>query len=325
MLTNWLDTDGRLLSDECPLPLDHPFTTRQAEACGVSRGQLRRLLAAGLLRSELRGVYAAAQVPNDTVSRTAALSLVINDDAVVCGRTAAWLHGVDLLPRSAITTAPPVEVAHISDTRVRRPSVDGHRRQLVADDIATFGRIRATAPLRTALDLGRLLWRYDALAALDGFLRIGVDSDLLRREVVRFRGYRGVRQLRGLLPLADPRAESPGESALRLNWHEAGLPWPEPQLWVYDDGGEPLYRLDLTDPGVRYAAEYDGQEHHTGEDDREHDAGRRAWLERRGWVIDVFTKSEVYGRHPDPLPILKGGHARARRTHQLWTPGRRVR
>ena len=47
-------------------------------------------------------------------------------------------------------------------------------------------------------------------------------------EIGRFRGFRGVVQLRCLAPLGDGRAESPGESALRLHWYDAGLPTPEP-------------------------------------------------------------------------------------------------
>ncbi len=48
----------------------------------------------------LHEVYAAAQAPDDTRSARSALSLwSIPTDAVVTDRTAAWLHGVDLLPR----------------------------------------------------------------------------------------------------------------------------------------------------------------------------------------------------------------------------------
>jgi hypothetical protein len=320
MHSSWLDDDARFLGRGCPLPLDRPFDVAMADSLGVGRRQLARMTVAGHLRPLVRGVYAAAQLPDTMTSRTAALALVVSEDAVVCSRTAAWLHGVPILPRSARMEPPPVQCVHVTDTRVRRPGVDGRRRQLLPHDVVEVGGIRVTTPLRTALDLGRLLWRYDALAALDGFLRHGVDHHRLIEEMPRFRGYRGVIQLRALAPLADPRAESPGESALRLNWIESGLPSPELQWWVEDDLGHPIYRLDLADPECRYCAEYDGEDFHTNDADRAHDDGRRDWLRDRGWTIDVFTKKEIYGRQPDPLPILVGGHAEARRTHQLWTP-----
>ena len=278
MKQTWLDDRGLLLCDSCPLPLDAPFTVADVAALGVSRHCLRRLLAEGLVRRILQGVYAVAQAPDTMHMRASALARVIPESAVVTDRTAAWLHGVELLPRSAMTHPPPVQVFHTDDTRMRRGGAVGGRRGLLPSDITVVDGIRVTTALRTALDLGRLLWRFDALSAIDGFLRIGVPHELLAAETGLFKGYRGVRQLRMLLPLGDGRAESPGESALRLHWYDAGLPRPELQWWVYDDLGTALYRLDITLPEVRYAAEYDGAEFHTEDADTQHDEDRRRWL-----------------------------------------------
>jgi hypothetical protein len=265
----------------------------------------------------------ATQARDDLLLRACALALVLPRTAVVTDRTAAWLHGVEILPRSALLQVPPLQVAHVDDTRVRRPEVDGRRRGLLPTDVTVVEGVQVTTALRTALDLGRLLWRFDALAAIDGFLRLGVPHEVLIAEIGRFRGYRGVRQLRVLAPLGDGRAESPAESALRLHWHDAGLPAPEPQRWVYSDEGVPLFRLDLTDPDVRYAAEYDGEEFHSSADDREYDENRREWMrEQRAWVIDPFTKVEVYERGADPVARLRAGYAQARRQLNRWTPRR---
>ena len=46
----------------------------------------------------------------------------------------------------------------------------------------------------------------------------------------RYKGYRGVIQLRTLVLVVDPRAQSPGESILRLRWLDTGLPRPECQV-----------------------------------------------------------------------------------------------
>ena len=77
--------------------------------------------------------------------------------------------------------------------------------------------LRVTTPLRTACDLGRLLSRDRAFAALDTMLRLGAfDAEELWAETERFRGMRGVRQLRAFAPLADRprrvarRSRSPG-------------------------------------------------------------------------------------------------------------------
>jgi hypothetical protein len=165
-----------------------------------------------------------------------------------------------------------------------------------------------------------LLRRYDALAALDQFLRLGVTHDELLEEVSRFKGYRGVIQLRYLAPIADPRAESVAESALRLHWYDACLPPPEPQWWVFNDLGVGVYRLDLALPEARFGAEYNGEAFHSSDEDREYDAIRAAWLdEQRGWHIEVFDKSDVYAPDGNAVIRLHEGLVEARRKLALPT------
>lgn len=320
-ISDWLAPTGDLLGTSFPMPLDLPFTRQQALDGGVDHRQLRALVEEGLLRKVLRGVYAAAQAPDCVLFRARSLALVIPDCAVVTDRTAAWLHGVPILERGAHLAAPPISVCETVDSRVRRAGVDGRRRQLLGRDIVEVHGIPVTTPLRTGLDLGRRLWRFDGLAAIDGVLRIGVVHDELLEETDRFRGHRGVVQLRWLAPLADGRAESPGESALRLHWYDAGLPRPEPQHAIVDDGGYEIFRLDVPHPGARYAAEYDGREFHSSDGDVEHDNERRDWIRReRGWTIDAFEKDAVYGRNTDITLRLKAGFVEARRARTIWVP-----
>jgi hypothetical protein len=260
------------------------------------------------------------QAPDTMLLRAQGLGLVLPRAAVVTDRTAAWLHGVDILPRTARTVVPPVHAFFTTDTRMARPGVASGRRGLIPSDITVVHGVRVTTALRTALDLGRLLWRFDALAAIDGFLRLGVPHELLLAEMGRFRGYRGVVQLRALAPLGDPRAESVAESALRLHWYDAGLPRPELQVWVYDDRGVGIYRLDIADEDRLFSAEYDGEEFHSDDEDRAHDEGRRDWCsQERGWLFEVFGKGDVYGPEAYPIPRLQAGWATARR-RVLWTP-----
>ncbi|HET8961976.1 endonuclease domain-containing protein, partial [Nocardioides sp.] len=100
--------------------------------------------------------------------------------------------------------------------------------------------------------------------------------------------------LRELIPLADPRAESPAESWTRLALIDHGLPAPEAQYWI-EIGGVPTFRLDLAYPHARVAVEYDGEEFHTSETDRQADLRRREWLERHGWTVIVVTKESFSG------------------------------
>jgi hypothetical protein len=319
---NWLDGSGCLLGDQCPLPLDRPFTWQQAERCGVHRRVLAVLIDSGLVRRVLQGVYAASQCPDSVLIRSQALHLLLSPSAVICDQTAAWLHGIAILKRGSHLAAPPLDVCKVVDSRVNRPGIAGKRRfTLLPGDIQELHGLRVTTPLRTALDLGRRLWRYDAIAALDGALRIGVDHAELLDEVPRFKGERGVVQLRQLAPKADGRAQTAGESALRLRWDEAGLPKPEPQFEIRDECGVLIYQLDVPLPELRFAAEYDGEEFHTEPDDVRHDRERRGDLERsHDWYVRGFTKHDVYVVQSDLDAQLRQMFHEARRRFRRWSP-----
>jgi hypothetical protein len=316
---DWLDPDGAWLGGQAPLPLDRPFTPVQARGWGVSDWRLRRLLEEGYVRRVLPGVLVAAQVPDTLLQRARALAMVVHPAAVVTDRTAAWLHGVAILPRSRMPDVPPLQVFHQPGRRLKGVDVASGERMLTPEDVVLVDGIRVTSPLRTALDLGRLLWRFDAIAALDGFLRNGVDREELLAGIDRFAGYRGVVQLRVLAPLADARAESAAESALRLHWEDAGLPRPVLQLSL--DGG--AFRLDLALPALRYAAEYDGAEFHSSDADREHDLRRRLTISREhGYRFGVFTVDDLYRPGGDATARLLRDVREARRSPRLWTPER---
>lgn len=319
--TDWLDSSGIFLSKACPLPLDAPFTPAQAHDWGVSRAVLGRLHERGLVRRVVLGVYAASQCPDSVATRAQALHLVLPQHGVICDQTAAWLHGIPILKRGSHLRAPPLDTCSTKDTRVERPGVDGKRRfTLTEKDVEELHGLRVTSALRTATDLGRRLWKYDALAALDGALRIGVDLDELVGEIKRFKGQRGVRQLRALAPLADGRAESPGESALRLRWHEAELPWPEPQYEITNSRGVLVYRLDVPLPELRFGAEYDGEEFHP-EDNPQPDIARRQDLwDNWGWDVRGFRKNDVYDPRSDLDVRLNEMFYEARRRYRRWSP-----
>lgn len=305
--------DAVVLAADAPLPIDRPFTGAEATRLGVPSSLRHRLVDRGLLRPLVRGVFVASHVPDSLRLRVQAVQLVMPPHAVVVDRLAAWIHGVDALPRSAIHQMPDLDVFSVTGSRVRRPGVASGIRDLERRDVEVIDGLPLTTRLRTACDLGRVLWRFDALGALDGFIRLGLDQGELLAEVERFRGFRGVRQLRELAPLGDGGAESQPESALRLHWHDADLPRPQTQIWVHDDDGTPRFRIDVGREDVRYGAEYFGEEWH-GEEQTQHDQDRLMWLmDRRSWVMDVFTKVDVYGSELEASSMLRRGFARAER------------
>lgn len=279
-----------------PEPPDRPFTYDELPALGLTRSWLRRGVREGRVRRVLTSVYVAASLEDSMDLRLDAAARVISPGHVACDRTAAWLHGVDVRTFAEHVVLPPLETCVFrGHVPTERTDLLGRTRDLLPRDVVDLGPIRATSALRTALDLGCNLTRSDALATMDQLRRMhGIEVRALQSELPRFRRRRGVIQLRELIPLSDPRAESPRESWTRLALVDAGLPLPESQWWIEIDG-RPTYRLDLAYPRHRVAIEYDGEEFHRSREQAEADRLRRDWLREDGWTVIVVRKGDFTG------------------------------
>lgn len=311
-----LDPAPALLGPGQGLPLDQPFTTAQARDAGISRSRLSTLLREGYLRRMLRGVYVAAQVEESMSLRLSSLSLVAPEGVVVTDWTATWVY-TGRLPFGGHHELPPVCLFRLPGRgRLRTSLSRSGERDLRPSDVQPLDGLVMTTPLRTAWDVGRLSRRDDAIGGLDALLRLGdFDREELVSGVERFRRQRGVVQLRQLAPLADARAESPGESVLRLRWLDLDmLPRPELQVPICSFDGRVLYRLDLGVEAIRFSAEYDGVEYHSSPLDRDHDRRRRDWIERElGWLVVPVGRTNVFGPSRDIEGVLLDGVRRARR------------
>lgn len=298
-----------------------PFTFAEARKCGFSRRRLRDAVCDGAVRRLLRGVYVAGWVEDTTELRVAAVARMARPQEVICDRTAAWLHEVDVFGYGAREVLPVVETCvRRGSAPIRRPDIDGRTRDLRDEDVMRLFGMDVTTPLRTALDLGCALPRHRALGALDAFMQDhGITQEDMTRTVPRYFRRRGVVQLRSLIPLVDSRAESMRESWLRLDIHDAGLPAPELQYWVAVDG-VPTYRLDLAYPMHRVAVEYDGEDYHRlTEEQRRNDRKRRAWLVAHGWTVIVVDKDGLYDEDPDSWLARLTGALRPRTKRLRWT------
>jgi hypothetical protein len=283
-----------VLVDDFPI---RPFTTAGARELGFSDRQLGAAVRDGLLRRVLRGVYVRSDQPDTVEVRAACAALVIAPGSVVRDRTAAWIHGVDVFTNPEREVLAPIETCvGRFKTPTERSGIDGGTRDLAPADVMVIHGTAVTTPLRTALDLGCNLRRRDALAALDQFMRIhGLSREGLASAASRYFRRRGVVQLRQLIPLADPRAESVRESWTRLAIIDDGLPCPTPQFWIEIDG-VPTYRLDLAYPLHRVVVEYDGEESHDRTpEQRKNDEERRGWLTRNGWTVIVVKRGDFTG------------------------------
>lgn len=274
----------------------HPFRTADAAAYGVTPRQLRDLVACGVVRRVLRGVYCRADVADDLTLRARAAALVLPPHAVVSDASAAWLYGIDCREPGERDLAPALEVVSIGGAdRSRRSQLRGGKRALAPDDVCELDGVLVTTPLRTVSDLACRRGRYRAMAALDLFAHeFGIGVPELERMVRRYAGRRGVTQFRELIHYVCPLAESPRESWTRLAIIDAGLPAPKPQHIVELDGFGQV-RLDLAYPALRIAVEYDGKEFHTSDEDKEADRLRRQALREAGWIVIVVVNGDFHG------------------------------
>jgi hypothetical protein len=158
-----------------------------------------------------------------------------------------------------------------------------------------------TTRVRTLADLGRRLELVEAVVILDMALhRRMVTSRQLERWADAHPGCRGVARLRHAIELADPAAESPMETRLRLLLVLKGLPRPSSQVSLFSAGGIFLARPDLYYPSHRLGIEYDGAVHR---DSLAADDRRQNRLVEAGYRLLRFTASDILGS-PDATADL---------------------
>jgi very-short-patch-repair endonuclease len=100
----------------------------------------------------------------------------------------------------------------------------------------------------------------------------------------------GVANLRRVADLAEPAAESPMESRLRMLLVLGGLPRPKAQVSLHDSQGRFVGRPDLYYPEHRLGVEYDGAVHRVSlaEDNR-----RQNRILAAGFHLLRFTAGDV--------------------------------
>jgi hypothetical protein len=262
-------------------------TSGQILQC-VTRYAFNRMVDDGTIERIWQGVYCCGE-PTEAL-RLKGIDLSCGERVAVCLGSAASLHGFDTEGTS--------ELHILNPLRHQLRSADGllvHRRE-GAPLTVVDGRL-ATSPAWTAVEVSRGLRRPRVLATLDLALRSATcDRADLWRAARRQAGRRGIVAVRDLIPLADPLAESPMESELRLVVLDADLPSPTLQYEVIDGNGE-LRRLDMSWPDRRVAVEYDGVPWHAGADALRRDRRRQEALRDIGWVVIRVVFEDVrYGQ-----------------------------
>lgn len=278
------------------------FTTRVSAEAGLPPERTR---ASDLIHVS-RGILVPAGVPLQGAAALAAYTEA-NPLSVLSHLSAAQLWKIPLPPGPAndwrIHLANPPTVG--APTRV---NVVGHRLTLAEGEIWELDGVRLTSPARTWLDLAACLSLQDLVAAGD-FLVCSHGPDFpapreaicsmaeLIKEVARHHGGRGLRNARLALELIRVGADSPPETFMRLALVDAGLPEPELNVVVHDQGGRPLLWPDGAYRQFRIGLQYDGR-HHDTPDQYLRDIRRLATTRTLGWEEVRVSLEDLGGDHP---------------------------
>jgi len=267
------------------------FTLAEAGEAGITRSQLR----GASYRRLGSGFYRWVDLQESPQLMLSAFARRLPAGAAFSGRTAAWLHGLDVAPCEPVEVTIPQSIGGrwLAGATVRRAA-------LGREQIVKRRGLPITSALRTVVDLAGKGPLIEGVVAADMFLHARlVTIAKLRSYAAEHPGAKGIARLRRVVDLAEPKAESPMETRLRILLMLAGLPRPEAQVSVSDDQGRFLGRPDLFYRVQRLAIEYDGGNHR----DRLVDDNRRQnGLVGAGLRLLRFTAADVFGT-PDAVAI----------------------
>lgn len=266
-----VETRGPLRSD---WPMT-PLTRNLADQAGIGRHQLY----SKRFRQVFRGVFVPAEQPMSLETWIAAARLALPDHAKLTGLTALQSGGLD------IGQPLPLQFATNRDVRTRREGITLVRRSEVRAVGGTVPNVDAAAEACRTIGLA------DAVCILDRALHLRLISP---RDLTELRTHTSI-AVRQAAALARQGAESVRETQLRLCLVLAGLPEPQLQVELWEEGVW-LGRYDMSFEGFRTLAEYDGDQHRTDKRQWNRDIEKNEGAQRLGHSI-VHVTAEFF-RNP---------------------------
>lgn len=236
-------------------------STAQLLTEGLTPALIRAMVSAGHLRRVRRGFYERGEsvALSPEVRHRVLMDAVLtrHPGCVFSHVSAAVAHGLPV-PEKVLGRAHVVRAAENSGSKCL-PDLYLHRSTFPIRT-TTIDGLSVTPLERTVLDLIRVLHGADALAVADRALALGLDRGEVLALLEADGSRRGNVQARRVLLLADPRAESPGESWTRWSMAEAGTPMPDLQAEFHDPRtGELLARTDFYWREHNLVGEFDGK------------------------------------------------------------------
>ncbi|MGY1808499.1 endonuclease domain-containing protein [Blastococcus sp. SYSU D00669] len=276
-----------------------PLTRAAALAAGLDD---RRLRQPAFLRLS-RDTYLPRALEDDVDARVAAVLMTAPAGAVASHRTAAalWDIAIPLADRADRRVDLIVPSGGRAESRADRRI---HRLDLATDERTQRRSQPVTTLARTWRDLAAVLEPPALLAVTDQVHRRLSGVAPLREQLSRRPRGRGCARARLVLPLADPRAESPMESVVRWIFDAGGLPAPDLQYVVRDGAGAFLARADFAWPDQRVMVEFDGDLHRE-RDVFVRDVRRQNSVVAAGWTPLRYTSADALGRPDDMVAEVR--------------------
>lgn len=243
------------------------FSRAQALACGYTPQGIRDRMRAGRWVRVRYGQYAEAvdlshltpwdqELARHRRSVYAVMNAMRPGSVAVSHQSALVLHG---LPVWGVDLSE-IHLSRLDERRHSGPvaGVRYHRGKLTSDDLTQAGDLTTTALPRAVIETACTTSFEAAVVVADAAMHHQlVEEHELRRLLRLTEFWPGSATARAALSFADGRAESVGESRLRVLMHNEGLPTPELQV-VYRDSDGIIGRVDFDFSEYNTGVEFDG-------------------------------------------------------------------
>jgi len=168
-----------------------------------------------------------------------------------------------------------------------------HVAALPAEHVVSHRGVLLTSVPRTVIDLARVLPFGEGVAVADSALHAGLTSKTALAAVIAdCSRWPGLQRAREIIAFGDARAESVLESLGRAAFHQFGLPPPDLQVWVGDDG-EVIGRVDFLWRRYATIGEADGALKYQTPARARAQLERDARLRAAGYEVVHFTWAEI--------------------------------
>lgn len=244
---------------------DGVFSRAEALDWGETDKSLATARQTGVIVRLRRGMYVAAETydacddsGNHLLHARASL-LAQQGDAVLTGASAAALHGFALHDQDLST----VHLLRTDTVRSHHSAGANHHvltLPVTESEIEVVGGVRVVPAARAVWEVACRSSLEGGVVTADSALHLNPElSNRINELTERFAYFPGSRRARLALKLADGRAESPGESVTRVQFHRYDIPIPELQYPVESDRGEVVGESDFYWQDARHLGEFDGK------------------------------------------------------------------